>query len=456
MVSIPLEWRLSVKGGNEIKTVLSDLDAAFKRGQISGDQYNHSLSQLNRTSLQSINIGRYQNNIYLSQYPNILKISRALSVVTSITRGLLTLTNALNISKIRGNQVDEAASDHQRKANEYWREYIELVKSGKGNTDEARLSLEGYNTETALTNQRLQDIKDSNFDDWWTGMISNIIAGGIIWSQLKGHLKEIVDGFKTFGFVLGGLIPGAFTAFATAVSGFFSSPALTQGLPFFVAQFLDLVPGMKELKQNFSDWLHSLGELDATWLDQAIPKFFNKDIPLALGQAGIALTQFFLSDLPNWGTTGLKMLSDAFTATWNMIIQTTNAGVNAVISGVNYVINGVITFINSLISAINSKLKRLGLGTIQKLPAVEGIKPINIPTIAAAKGFNGMVNSPTMFLAGEAGPEQVSITPNGRSSGGNTVIIHVAGSILTEKNLYKIVDRYQKQDLKSRGFTGFG
>ena len=69
-----------------------------------------------------------------------------------------------------------------------------------------------------------------------------------------------------------------------------------------------------------------------------------------------------------------------------------------------------------------------------------------------------MVNRPTMFLAGEAGPEQVSITPNGggRSGGGNTLIINVGGSVVTERKLAQIVDQYQKQNLKSRGFTGFG
>jgi hypothetical protein len=43
--------------------------------------------------------------------------------------------------------------------------------------------------------------------------------------------------------------------------------------------------------------------------------------------------------------------------------------------------------------------------------------------VPAADGFNGMVNSPTMFLAGEAGSEHVSITPSGESGGGITVNI---------------------------------
>jgi hypothetical protein len=48
---------------------------------------------------------------------------------------------------------------------------------------------------------------------------------------------------------------------------------------------------------------------------------------------------------------------------------------------------------------------------------------------AAASGFSGMVNRPTYFLAGEAGPEHVEITPGGRRRGGG------AGGISTTFNV---------------------
>jgi TP901 family phage tail tape measure protein len=38
--------------------------------------------------------------------------------------------------------------------------------------------------------------------------------------------------------------------------------------------------------------------------------------------------------------------------------------------------------------------------------------------VPAANGYNGMVSEPTLFLAGEAGPEMVDITPSSRMSGG--------------------------------------
>ena len=42
--------------------------------------------------------------------------------------------------------------------------------------------------------------------------------------------------------------------------------------------------------------------------------------------------------------------------------------------------------------------------------------------VSAANGFDGMVNSPTMFLAGEAGSEHVTVTPNGQGGGSNITI----------------------------------
>jgi hypothetical protein len=39
------------------------------------------------------------------------------------------------------------------------------------------------------------------------------------------------------------------------------------------------------------------------------------------------------------------------------------------------------------------------------------------PLTPLARGFEGMVTSPRKFLVGEAGPEYMSVTPNGKSGG---------------------------------------
>jgi len=67
-----------------------------------------------------------------------------------------------------------------------------------------------------------------------------------------------------------------------------------------------------------------------------------------------------------------------------------------------------------------------------------GYDPTQVGGIAAANGFNGMVNKPTMFLAGERGSEHVQVTPHGRSSGGTTVNITIGNMSGNANDLNKL------------------
>jgi hypothetical protein len=58
--------------------------------------------------------------------------------------------------------------------------------------------------------------------------------------------------------------------------------------------------------------------------------------------------------------------------------------------------------------------------------------------ITAADGFNGMVNSPTMFMAGEAGSEHVSITPNGGSNGSGGITVNIQNMNGSDNDLRKL------------------
>ena len=61
--------------------------------------------------------------------------------------------------------------------------------------------------------------------------------------------------------------------------------------------------------------------------------------------------------------------------------------------------------------------------------------------IAAADGFDGMVNKPTMFLAGERGSEHVKVTPHGQSSGGGggtTININISNMSGDSNDLNKL------------------
>ena len=447
--SINITYKFGSEGTDQVKSELDQLSDAFNRAKASGGNFGKEQSALSSVVNRRIGEDRLQNRLFLAQHPNILKLSRAMSTLSSITRTILTISNALNISKIRGQQIDAEGIAGQNRINALIRERKNELAKLNPSVEKLASIEEELNVEYALQREHIQALKDSEFESWITSITSALYALSTPISLITLHGAKIVGVFTAIG--------ATFTTFASIVGAFFASSAIVSALPLFASRFLDLIPGMKELQKSFGEWLRSLGTLDATWLDEAIPKFFNEDIPLAVGNAGLALTQFFLTDLPLWAGTGLELLKTAFITTWNGIVSAVNVGINSVISGINFIVNGAITAINSFISMINRILSRARLSSIPLIPSFSGIPQVSLPLIAAAKGFDGMVNRPTMFLAGEAGPEQVSITPNGgRSGSGSTLIINVGGSVVTERKLAQIVDQYQKQNLKSRGFTGFG
>lgn len=86
--------------------------------------------------------------------------------------------------------------------------------------------------------------------------------------------------------------------------------------------------------------------------------------------------------------------------------------------------------------------------------AVEAGGNAVINSTVAANGYDGIVNSPRVFVAGEAGPERVQVTPmgqepngNGNGSGGGGINIYVAGDIF---NAEKLVDKIAQSNERSR------
>ena len=56
----------------------------------------------------------------------------------------------------------------------------------------------------------------------------------------------------------------------------------------------------------------------------------------------------------------------------------------------------------------------------------------------AAEGFDGMVNSPTMFMAGEAGAEHVKVTPSGQGGGGGNITVNIQNMNAGDDDLRKL------------------
>jgi hypothetical protein len=66
---------------------------------------------------------------------------------------------------------------------------------------------------------------------------------------------------------------------------------------------------------------------------------------------------------------------------------------------------------------------------------------------AAASGFSGVVNEPTLFLAGEAGPETVNIAPIKATRTGSQPIIITVIATLDGREVARSVSRHQAENI---------
>jgi hypothetical protein len=101
--------------------------------------------------------------------------------------------------------------------------------------------------------------------------------------------------------------------------------------------------------------------------------------------------------------------------------------------GISKIFDSAASWINNALRSISSHTYTDSEGnshsTNNAITAM-GISPINIDAGGSANawytksgnGFSGMVNSPTMFMAGEAGAEHVNISPHGNKSSGVPVV----------------------------------
>lgn len=74
----------------------------------------------------------------------------------------------------------------------------------------------------------------------------------------------------------------------------------------------------------------------------------------------------------------------------------------------------------------------------------KGLKPETIALLKSmgvagyAQGFDGMINSPTLFMAGEAGAEHVKVTPNGQGGGGGNITVNIQNMNAGDDDLRKL------------------
>ena len=237
-------------------------------------------------------------------------------------------------------------------------------------------------------------------------------------------LNEVMD-------VLGGTFGGATANSAETAAGKMKilSNSIGETKESIGAALLPVVEAVLPILQKFADWAQdnpqaflaiagAIGLVAAAIVATNIAMALN---PFALIVAGVALLVAALVVAYNkfeWFRTGV------------------NAIINGILGAFESVVNGAIMMVNGIIRAYNAIPIAPDIKTIQhvNLPSLGGTATqvasrMNLPRMAEG----GIVNSPTLALIGEAGPE--AVVPLDRMQTGGGITINVTGGLATSAEI---------------------
>ena len=178
----------------------------------------------------------------------------------------------------------------------------------------------------------------------------------------------------------------------------------------------------------------------AAWAQDNPKAFLAIAAAIGLFAAAIVATNIAMALNPfSLIAAGVALLVAALVVAYNKF-DWFKTGVNAIINGIlgafESVVNGAIMMVNGIIRAYNA---------IPLLPNIDTIGHVNLPTIGGTNptagskivipklAEGGIVNSPTLALIGESGPE--AVVPLDQMRNGNGITINVTGGLATSAEI---------------------
>jgi len=133
MAEVPVTWRLSINGADQVKNALDQTTEAFERGYLTQEQMQKSFRKIATEASRAANSHRQYKNILLATNPALNAFTKGLSAAGRAARSVLTITNALNLANIAmqgtQGQVDQAMLD----AEIAYKKYMDALKTGDPN-----------------------------------------------------------------------------------------------------------------------------------------------------------------------------------------------------------------------------------------------------------------------------------------------------------------------------------
>ena len=183
----------------------------------------------------------------------------------------------------------------------------------------------------------------------------------------------------------------------------------------------------------------------AAWAQDNPKAFLAIAAAIGLVAAAIVATNIAMALNPfSLIAAGVALLVAALVVAYNKF-DWFKTGVNAIINGIlgafESVVNGAIMMVNGIIRAYNAipiapdinTIAHVNLPSIGGNSATQAASRMNLPRMAEG----GIVNSPTLALIGEAGPE--AVVPLDRMNTGGGVTINVTGGLSTSAEIGQAV-----------------
>jgi hypothetical protein len=465
-MAAPLVWNFRVTGASEASRQLQEISAATRGASTDSKEYSRELRSQAREANAVVKQDEYRARIMMTNHPVLLNTVKAAGFLSSALRSVVAVQNMWNTAMLlsRGASEDQIVNAdelaiEQTKLND-------LRARGKEGTVQYQIQLEKVNE---LHDKGRQLAKENSSAQLNSAI--NFVTGGVLIGSTIAQMIPKLLAFAGVSVGTSATFTGALTSMNVAQQTFSKASLVAFATnPWFllaaavaivtvlivthwddVVKFYNtyLIPAFNTVGKVFSD----VGQwMAANW------KTLFSVLTLGTGALVIYLIdhwQEISSTLAGvWDT-----MRKGFAAFWNGFASIANQAIGGITAGIQGFVNAAVDAINVLISAYNAAARLVGAGGISYISHIS-LTPPKIPMIAAAAGFEGVVSSPTMFLAGEAGqPEHVSIGAAGGSRGGSgrsPIIINISvnGSVITERELEHNILRGLETRLRDKGFGG--
>jgi len=425
-MEFPLIWRFQVQGAEDVKARLKEVNEQFARGELTTHQYAQKLRELNRDANTLSGAMRLQGNIMRALHPNLAMLERSFSRLGSVARSVLSTLDTVNIIQLvmigRTNSLTEA-QDELEKAQ---RNYNLAVEQFGANSPQALKALEDLSEAQNKLNRAMKEAESDKLNSI-VGSLSGI-------ANIAGSLGFAVMGLGRFSGALAGL-RGVLTALIPSFGSILTMLGALGPTGLVIAGAIAAIGLLAYAYQsnmfNMLDVLNNVGS--------SIVTFFTRIMPSALQIAANVIINIFTTVIPDALSNFAKFITSIFT---NALPQVISSFISSLAGAVDSIVGYVMKIINSVNNAINAIL-----GLVIKTPSIsttsysytpssssstyssssssssssntattsksssKGGGPAKGPAIPLQHGFEGIVNRPTLFLAGEAGAEYVYVQP---------------------------------------------